>query len=150
MGLLEAAHKGQFSKQLEIIPAHPDHIRIFWPIIEPWLEQALTYGPRLFDTQDVKHKVADKDMICWLALIENEIVGFSITSIVQYPKARVCDIHWTGGAKHRGREWLVGMLEVIKSWGKQSGCNLVGGGGREGWLEVFGFKKHGVLFVMEI
>lgn len=136
--------------RLEIIPAHPDHLAIFWPKIEPWLANALTYGPPLFLPEDIKEKLKSKDFICWLAIIENEIIGFSIVSIVQYPRARVCDIHWTGGVKHLGRAWLKGMLQVIESWAKSSGCTHSAGGGRRGWIEVFGFKEHGVMFIKDL
>lgn len=150
MGLLATAAQGKFDSELKIVPAHPDHLKVFWPIILPWLEEALKHSPVLFLPEDIRQRVADKDFICWLALVGTEIIGFSITSIVQYPQAKVCDIHWTGGAKHRGRQWLAGMLEVLKGWAKSNECSMLGGGGREGWIDVFGFKKSGVLFIMEI
>lgn len=135
---------------LEIIPAHPDHLKVFWPIVEPWLAAALTYGPPFYNTDDIKAKVESKDMICWLAIVGPEIIGFTITSIMQYPRALVCDIHWTGGAKHRGRQWLRGMLDVIEAWAKDAGCTYSGGGGRKGWIDVFGFKDMGVIFIKEL
>lgn len=135
---------------VDCVPCHPDHLPVVWPVIEPWLIKALGYGPDFFGPDDVKALVADKTMILWLAIDENEIIGFCITSIVQYPRARVGDIHWTGGAQHKGRKWLDEMMDVLKIWARHSGCTKLGGGGRRGWINKYGFKEHGVLFEMEL
>lgn len=137
-------------KKAECVPCHPDHLPVVWPIIEPWLKSALTYGPDLYGTDDIRKLVEDQRMILWLAIDENEIIGFCIVSIVQYPRCVVGDIHWTGGAHHKGRKWLHEMFEVLKAWGRASGCTKLGGGGRRGWIEKFGFKEHGVMFELEL
>lgn len=134
----------------EIIPCHPDHLDYVWPIVVPWLERALVYGPDLFTTDAIREQIKVQNKILWLSIEEAEILGFCIVSLQDYPKARVCEIHWTGGATHKGKLWMKAMLEMLKAWSKHNGCSKLGGGGRRGWLEVFGFKEHGIMFEMEI
>ena len=136
-------------KKVEIVPCHPDHLPVVWPIVEPWLVKALTYGPDLYGPEDIKERIAEKLFVLWIAILDGEIIGFCIVSVVKYPRATVGDVHWTGGAQHKGRLWLGEMFEVLKSWARNSGCTKLGGGGRRGWIEKFGIKEHGVMFEME-
>lgn len=147
---LASAPSPRSKQQAEIIPCHPDHLEVVWPIVEPWLAKALKYGPDLYGTEDVKELVANQSMLLWLAIDEKEIIGFCIVSIVKYPRALIGDIHWSGGAVHKGRYWLDEMFEVLKAWAKHSGCTKLGGGGRRGWIEKYGFKEHGVMFELEL
>lgn len=134
----------------EIVPCHPDHLEVVWPVIEPWLERALKFGPDLYASGDIKALVANQMMILWIAIDEKEIIGFCIVSVVKYPRCTVGDIHWTGGAVHKGKAWLDEMFEVLKAWAKHSGCQKLGGGGRRGWIEKYGFKEHGVMFELDL
>jgi hypothetical protein len=136
--------------QADVVPCHPDHLPVVWPIISPWLERALKYGPDLYGVDDIRAMVQSTSMVLWLAIDANEIIGFSITSIVKYPRCTVADIHWTGGATHKGKFWMDEMLRVLKAWARHSGCQKLGGGGRRGWIEKYGFKEHGVMFEMEL
>lgn len=135
----------------EIIPCHPDHIKEVWPIILPWLKKALSYGPELYTTNSIREMIEKKEMILWLAIKDGkQIIGFAIVSLKQYPLARVCDIHWCGGAVHEGIIWIADMKAELTAWAKRHECSKLGGGGRRGWVRTLGFTECGVMFEMEI
>lgn len=137
---------------IEIVPIHPERIADAWPIVEPWLEKAMSYGPKLYTTESIRLKCLDKEMILWggIDVKTVELVGMSITSLQEYPLALVADIHWTGGKPGRGDEYLALMLEVIKQWAIKNGATKMGGGGRRGWIKKFGFREAGVMFEMDL
>jgi len=136
--------------EVQIYACHPQYLERVWPVIEPWLARALTFGPDLWTTEFIGQQLQNKERILWLATTETEILGFCITTLTTFPKGMVLEINWTGGATHKGRYWMHQMFDVLKAWGLHCGANKLGGGGRRGWLEMFGFKEHGVMFVLEI
>jgi|694.fasta_scaffold37394_6 hypothetical protein len=138
------------SEPVEIVPVHPDRLDVAWPIVEPWLANALTYGPKLYETRDIYGYIAKKEMILWIAIQSSRIVGMSITSVHQFPQAMVADIHWTGGDKHKSEVWLDRMMNTLKKWAKHCGADVLAGGGRRGWIKKYGFRETGVNFEMEL
>lgn len=135
---------------VEIIPVHPDKIDVAWPIVEPWVANALKYGPKLYLTEDVYGYLEKQEMILWVAIQSSRVIGMAITSVHQYPRALVADIHWTGGDVNRSEAWMNPMMEVIKGWAKHCKADLLAGGGRRGWIKKYGFKETGVMFEMEL
>lgn len=136
--------------EVEIIPVHPDRLDTAWVIVEPWVANALKYGPKLYTTDDVYDYVQRKEMILWVAIQDSRIIGMCITSVHQFPQARVADIHWTGGDIHKSDVWLDTMMNTLKAWAKFCGADFLSGGGRRGWIKKYGFKEEGVLFSMEL
>lgn len=94
--------------------------------------------------------VLDKRMILWAAIDDGRIIGFAITSMTDYPRAKVADIHWTGGEINASEAWMNEMLRVLKGWAMHYGATKLGGGGRRGWIKKYGFKEVGCMFEMEL
>jgi hypothetical protein len=138
------------SGAVEIVPVHPDRLDIAWPIVEPWVANALAYGPKLYVPRDIYEYIAKKEMILWIAIQNSRIIGMSITSVHQFPQAKVADIHWTGGDKHKSDVWLDRMMDTLKKWAKHCGADLLAGGGRRGWIKKYGFRETSVNFEMEL
>jgi len=131
---------------VEIVPVHPTKLDLAWPTVEPWIQEALKYGPQLYTTDSIKKLLIEKKMFLWVAITDGkDIIGTGITSISDYPLARVLDIHWIGSPKGKGVLWLRQFFKIMKEWAKQNDCTKLGGGGRRGWVKMFGFKEVGVM-----
>jgi hypothetical protein len=110
----------------------------------------MRYGPKLYDTADVLAACERKEMILWVAIVNERVIGMTVTSLETYPQMTIMVARWAGGPKGQGRQWIRDMIEELKKWGREWGARLMTGGGRKGWLSGFGFKEHGVLFEMDL
>ena len=121
-----------------------------WPIIEPWLEAAMQRGARLYEPDDVREACEHKEMLLWVAIDSDEIIGMTVTSLQKYPRMTIAAIKWGGGRLGRGREWLLPMVATLRQWAEHEGAEILMGGGRKGWLHGFGFRDAGVIFAIDV
>jgi hypothetical protein len=135
---------------VSIVPVRPDRIAVAWDTIEPWLEKAMEHGPRLYDPSDVREACEKKEMILWVAIDAERIIGMAITTLEKYPRMTLMVARWAGGERGKGREWLKAMIDELGKWGREWDAALLTGGGRAGWLSGFGFRQDGVLFSKEL
>lgn len=73
------------------------------------------------------------------------IEGVVITRILDKPKAapndRILECPLAAGVNMA--EWGPSMFAMLKAWGREQGCQYIGGYGRRGWIRLFGFKEVG-------
>lgn len=120
----------------------PEHYDVIWPDIHDYMAGAAKYTYGRFEAEDIKENLKEKEQQLWIAF-DNSIKGAVITEIIQYPRIRVLSMHFTGGKELQ--TWKQPMLNILQSYAKDKGCEVIESMGRNGWSKVFkddGFKPR--------
>lgn len=110
-----------------------DKIDAVWPLIEPFLQEALEYGNGRWASRDFQGFCRDDVMQLWLILDNGAVTAMAITELINYPQKKICRIVVCGG-RNVGR-WL-NERRHIDEWARQNGCQAMELIGREGWARM--------------
>ena len=118
---------------ISLVPV--EYVDQVWDTVEPYLKKALKYVSGKYEPEDVYSLVVDYNYPLWIAFDDEGIKGTVITRFVQYPRKKYLFLEFCGGRD--GFSWKAPMLDVLRSWAKDNGCDGIEGAGRAGWQKVF-------------
>lgn len=126
--------------KISLVPT--EYIDRVWPTVEPYVAKALKYASGKYEPEDVRNLVVEYGYPLWIAFNDDGIKGAVITRFMQYPRKKYLFLEFCGGQD--GFSWKAPMLEVLRSWAKDNGCDGIEGAGRDAWQKVFkdeGYKR---------
>lgn len=101
------------------------------------ISRALNQTESGYSEEDVLTKLQAREMQLWV--IPEKMA--CVTTIVVYPKFKVCLAAYLGGDDMD--EWFPELVETLSTWASQNGCKYLEEWGRKGWEKVAakqGFK----------
>lgn len=119
--------------QVSLVPV--EYVDQVWDTVKPYLKRALKYAAGKYEPEDVYSLVVDYGYPLWVAFDDEGIKGAVITRFVQYPRKKYLFLEFCGGRD--GFSWKAPMLDVLRSWAKDNGCDGIEAAGRAGWQKVF-------------
>jgi len=119
--------------QVSLVPS--EYVDTVWPQVEGYVTKALRYVSGKYLLEDVYSLITDFNYPLWVAFDEDGIKGAVITRFTEYPRKKYLFLEFCGGRD--GFSWKAPMLEVLRSWAKDNGCNGIEGAGRDGWQKIF-------------
>lgn len=125
---------------ISLVPT--EYIDRVWPTVEPYVAKALKYASGKYEPEDVRALVVEYGYPLWIAFNDDGIKGAVVTRFIQYPRKKYLFLEFCGGQD--GFSWKAPMLEVLRSWAKDNGCDGIEGAGRDAWQRVFkdeGYKR---------
>lgn len=125
---------------ISLVPT--EYVDQVWPTVEPYVAKALKYASGKYAPEDVRALVVEYGYPLWIAFNDDGIKGAVITRFTQYPRKKYLFLEFCGGQD--GFSWKAPMLEVLRSWAKDNGCDGIEGAGRDAWQRVFkgeGYKR---------
>lgn len=129
-----------------------EHLAYCWPSVEVFLEGAAkkTYGR--FSVSDIYDRIENDGYQLWVAFDETaKIKGAVVTNICNYPQRRILSMTYCGGENLP--EWKDPMLEILRRYAADVGCDAIEAVARKGWAKVFredGYKEHWVTFELPL
>ena len=135
--------------QVSMVP--PQYVDTCWKEIEPDMEKAAEYTYGRYTSDDIYDSLKEYDHQLWVAFDGGKIKGAVVTNIITYPKRKVLCMSFCGGVELK--EWKGPMLELLKKFAKDVGCDGIEATARRGWAKVFendGYKGHWVTFELPI
>jgi hypothetical protein len=81
----------------------------------------------------------------WVAFDEGIFKGIVTTQVVTYPQRKLLSMHFCGGTQLK--EWKVPMLDLLKKFARDMGCDGIEAVGRPGWEKVFEQDSYKALWV---
>lgn len=135
--------------QVSMVP--PQYVDTCWKEIEPYMEKAAEYTYGRYTSDDIYDSLKEYDHQLWVAFDGGKIKGAVVTNIITYPKRKVLCMSFCGGVELK--EWKGPMLELLKKFAKDVGCDGIEATARRGWAKVFendGYKGHWVTFELPI
>lgn len=119
----------------------------WWDQVQPLLEPALAHASGCYMPSDVLNALLGKDMQLWIAVVDLEVKTFWITEIVQYPRKKVCLVHFCGGRL----EDVEAFKDHIIDWARCIGCHGIQLFGRKGWRKTLpDWKENAVILSKEL
>jgi hypothetical protein len=135
--------------QVSMVP--PQYVDTCWKEIEPYMEKAAEYTYGRYTSGDIYDSLKEYDHQLWVAFDSGKIKGAVVTNIITYPRRKILCMSFCGGIGLK--DWKDPMLELLKRFAKDSGCDGIEATARRGWAKVFendGYKGHWVTFELPI
>jgi hypothetical protein len=135
--------------QVSMVP--PQYVDTCWKTIEPYMEKAAEYTYGRYTSDDIYDSLKEYDHHLWVAFDGDKIKGAVVTNIITYPRRKVLCMSFCGGTELKN--WKDPMLELLRQFAKDVGCDGIEATARRGWAKVFendGYKGHWVTFELPI
>ena len=81
----------------------------------------------------VEADVKSAGAILWVAYVNRELASAAVTQIDQTERSKVCTVLACGGS---GVNNWIQLLELIETYARNNGCDLVRFMGRKGWKQL--------------
>ncbi len=131
------------------VPA--DQVDAVWPDVERMMASATAVTNGRYTTADVRQALRWDHMQLWIAFDASGIEGVQVTQITYYPSRTVLTSLFTAG--HRIRRWREPMMELLSRFAAETGCSLIEGQGRAGWIKLmqpYGCRLTQTLFEKDV
>lgn len=121
-----------------------ENVNHVWPIVEPYIVDALkkTGADKEFSPESIRGMCVDRSMQLWVAHIDNELMAVFVSEIIQYPLRKALAIPFVGSNRHTIDIWIQ-VYGVFEAYARHSGCSVIKGYGRRGWVKFLGGKMEG-------
>lgn len=120
---------------MEVSLVPPEMIEGLWPRIFPHLAKASEFTFGRYEPEDIMLYTMSGDAHLWVVLDEDEIIGITVTRFWQYPRKRCLDLVFLGGDE--GFSWKEPMLQMLRAWAQDSGCEAIEAAARPAFARVF-------------
>ncbi len=129
-----------------------DAVRMVWRDVDRVLKKSVETVKNKSDVIDILDGVFDGTYALWVVLDDdNNIVAAFTTRLIVYPQRRALALDWVGGT--RMKEWADQMIDTMKRYADELGCEHLEGYGRKGWgrfLEKYNFYPEYTAYRMEL
>ena len=127
-------------------------VRLVWKDVDRVLNKSVATVKDKSDMIDILDGVFDGTYALWVVLDEDDsIVAAFTTRLIVYPSRRALALDWVGGT--RMKEWADQMIDTMRQYAREVGCEHLEGYGRKGWgrfLEKYGFYPEYIAYRMEL
>lgn len=128
---------------VEIQPVPPPLVRRVFPLVEKYIEDAVSFTHGAYLPEDICNLCEKGAMHLWLATRGDEVLAAVVSEIVVYPRFSVIGVPFIGGKDMRS--WFRLMLRAIESYSKEVGCVGMQGAVRRGWGKLAKMEEVGVI-----
>lgn len=135
--------------EVSLIP--PQYVDSCWDRIEGFIEKAAKYTYGRYTTDNIYDMVKEGDYQLWVAIDGTEFKGAVVTNIITYPQRKLLGMQFCGGEDLK--LWKEPMLNLLKRFAKDVGCEGIESTGRPGWAKVFqndGYKATWVTYELPL
>ena len=136
--------------RISLVPQ--DAVRLVWKDVDRVREKSVDTVKNKSSMIDVLDGVCDGTYALWVVLDEDDsIVAAFTTRLIVYPSRRALALDWVGGT--RMKEWADQMIDTMRQYASEVGCEHLEGYGRKGWgrfLEKYGFYPEYIAYRMEL
>lgn len=136
--------------RISLVPT--EAVKLIWKDVERVLKKSVATVKDKAEVIDVLDGIFDGSYALWVVLDDDDaIVAAFTTRILVYPHRKALALDWVGGT--RIREWSDALIETIRRYAKEQGCEHLEGYGRKGWgrfLEKYGFYPEYIAYRMEL
>jgi hypothetical protein len=129
-----------------------EYLKQCWPQIEAYMEGAAEYTYGRYTASNIYDRIEEDGYQLWVAFNdENVIRGAVVTNIIAYPQRKLLSMTYCGGEDLV--EWKDPMLDLLRKYAAEMGCDGIEAVARKGWAKIFkndGYKDHWVTFELPL
>ena len=136
---------------MTITPFNNADIDLIWHRIKDYVQGAADYTYGRFTANDIRSRCKSQNQQLWIAHNGEEVYGFVITQMSDYPQLRALIMHFTGGKELP--LWKDDMLKALQEFARNNGCDIIESYGRGGWAKVFkndGFESKFMFYELPV
>lgn len=138
---------------VQVFMVPQDEIVPMWPLVRPWVLDALEYTGGRASEASVLFDLATQKNTLWVVYSEEKgrIVAFFTLKVVKYTGRQLLSGELLGGGDLE--DWAGAVCDTLRRYAKDTGCDGVEMYGRAGWERVLpklGWRKAMVLFEMDM
>jgi hypothetical protein len=136
---------------IEVSLVPPQYVDTCWDKIEGFVAKAAKYTYGRFTVGNIYDLVKEGDYQLWVAYDEGIFKGAVVTNVMNYPQKKVLCMQFCGGEQLK--LWKEPMLDILKRFARDSGCEGIESTGRPGWAKVFqndGYRATWVTYELPI
>ena len=129
----------------------PQYIDSCWGRVEGFIEKAAKYTYGRYTVSNIYDLVKDGEYQLWVAIDGKDFKGAVVTNIITYPQRKLLGLQFCGGEELD--TWKEPMLNLLKRFAKDVGCEGIESTGRPGWAKVFqndGYKATWVTYELPL
>lgn len=130
---------------MDVIWVNRNDAEKIWPQVEPFLISALKRWLPVYFSCDLLEMVLKDEMQLWIIVDQKEerLYGAGLTSIRQYPRARMMDLFMLGGREMK--KWRDKWEAAMDLFAKSQQCDFMQASGRSGWASFKGAFQSAVI-----
>lgn len=130
---------------MEIIWVNKEEAGKIWPQVEPFLISALKRWLPVYFSPDLLDMVKRDELQLWIITSneEEKLYGAALTSIRQYPRARMLDLFMLGGRDMK--KWRNDWEAAMDCFARAQKCDFMQASGRRGWVSFKGAFESAVI-----
>lgn len=136
----------------EFVAVPHNEVHIVWPHVAQMLKAAADTASGRASPGRIMEECSAGMMTLWVVLdAEKNVKAALCTKEIQYPSRKALAVPWVGGEDMKN--WLAMVMDTLDRVAESTGCDLIEGYGREGWLrhlEKFGWRKAYAVFEKDI
>jgi hypothetical protein len=135
--------------EVSLVPAQ--YIDTCWEKIEAFIAKAAEYTYGRYTVGNIYDLVMEGDYQLWIAYDGKDFKGAVVTNIINYPQRKLLGMQFCGGEELS--TWKDLMLDLLKRFARDSGCEGIESTGRPGWAKVFqndGYKATWVTYELPL
>jgi hypothetical protein len=136
----------------EIVPTI--QVLDLWPLVSGYAEKIEKYSYGRFRSSDVLHQMISDGAIVWKVLEDENIVGFLVGKIVEYPERKYLSVDTLSGI--RADKWEAIALEEVERVARVMECDGIEADVRTGRddfetrMSDLGFEKEYLIMTKQI
>jgi hypothetical protein len=135
--------------EVSLVPV--EYIDTCWDKVEKFVDKAAKYTYGRYTTNNIYDMVKEGDYQLWVAYDGKDFKGVVVTNILTYPQRKLLGMQFCGGEELS--TWKTQMLDLLKRFARDSGCEGIESTGRPGWAKVFqndGYKATWVTYELPL
>jgi hypothetical protein len=135
--------------EVSLVPT--EYVDTCWSKVEKFIEKAAKYTYGRYTTSNIYDIVKEGDYQLWVAFEGETFKGAVVTNIMNYPQKKILCMQFCGGEELK--LWKQPMLDILKRFARDLGCEGIESTGRPGWAKIFendGYKATWVTYELPI
>jgi hypothetical protein len=136
---------------IEVSLVPHEYVDTCWDKIEDFIAKAAKYTYGRYTVGNIYDLVKESDYQLWVAYDGKDFKGAVVTNIINYPQRKLLGMQFCGGEELD--TWKPQMLDLLKRFARDSGCEAIESTGRPGWAKVFqndGYKATWVTYELPL
>jgi hypothetical protein len=135
--------------EVSLVPT--EYVDTCWNKVEGFIAKAAKYTYGRYTTGNIYDIVKEGDYQLWVAFDGETFKGAVVTNIMNYPQKKILCMQFCGGEELK--LWKQPMLDLLKRFARDLGCEGIESTGRPGWAKIFendGYKATWVTYELPI
>lgn len=135
---------------MTLVPIPYYAVDSIWNDVLPFIDRYFAKSQEhRWNAEDLRIAVLDRNMQLWVILAEEGIETVVLTEILNFPRARECNVFMVSGKMTDRDDWRDVVQDVVE-WAAAQGCHYISSMARRGSAKAMGWDLRQTYIVRAI